>query len=193
MRRSGPQGPEEAAGGSGGRGVLLLAIAVVLGIIILQATDDGGGSSDVATETEVASPTTTSEAPATTLPQLRAPAEVKVLPANGTQVSGLGARVGDELKAKGYIDTLSAVSANTTSAATTSVEFSGPEYAADAVGVANNLGLPPSAVKPLSSPPPVSDTRGAHVVVVAGQDLERLSGGSSSTSSGQATTTTTSG
>lgn len=186
-RRSGPSGPEESVGGSGGRGVLLLAIAVVLGIIILQATDDDGGdTADVTAGTDVEESTSTTALTPTTLPQLRPPAEVKVLPANGTQTSGLGARVAEDLKSKGYINTLAAVDATTNTLEATVVEFSSPEFVADAVAVANILGLSPTAVKPLENPPPVRDTRDANVIVVAGKDLEHLA---SVSTSGSTTTT----
>ncbi len=183
-------------GGSGGRGVLLLAIAVVLGIVILQATDNsGGGTTDVTSGTEVeeedSGATSTTASPATTTRALRLPAEVKVLPANGTQLSGLGSRVGDTLKANGYLNTLSATDATTNSVDTTIVQYT-TDFGPEAQVVAAILGLPASVVKPLDNPP-VRDTRGADVIVVAGRDLERLSSTATSGGATASTTTTTIG
>ncbi len=173
-------------GGSGGRGVLLLAIAVVLGIVILQATDNSGGNTtDVTSGTEVQESTSTTASPATTTRPLRMPAEVKVLPANGTQTSGLGSRVGDLLKGGGYTNTLSAVDATTNNVDTTIVQYT-TDFGPEAQVVAAILGLPATVVKPLDNPP-VRDTRGADVIVVAGKDLERLA--SPGASAGATTTT----
>lgn len=178
-------GPEGAPiGGSGGRGIMLLAVAVVLGIVVLQASDTGGGGeARVTTETSV-NPATTSTLPTnTSLPPPRPAADVRILPANGTQVSGLGGRVATVLKDAGYTNTLSPVD-STTPAETSLVEYSSPEFASDAIAVAVILQLPATAVQLLTTPVPVPDTRGAEVVVVAGNDLASLS------SSEGATTTT---
>jgi hypothetical protein len=171
--------------------VLLLAIAVVLGIVILQATDNsGGGSADVTTGTEVEQESTSSTAsPATTTRALRAPAEVKVLPSNGTQLSGLGSRVGDLLKGGGYINTLSAVDATNNDVETTIVQYT-TDFGPEAQVVAAILGLPATVVKPLDNPP-VRDTRGADVIVVAGKDLERLASLPTTVAGATSTSTTT--
>jgi hypothetical protein len=180
-------GPEEhIVGGASGRGFLLLAVAVVLGIVVLQATDQNTGGSNTTKTTSPAATSTTQPSSATTTHALRPPAEVKVLPANGTAVSGLGARVGTTLKQAGYTNTLSATDANSKNVQTSVVEFS-PDFDQEAVAVAAVLGLPQSAVRAATSPSPVSDTRGANVVVIIGQDLAK----SSPTTAGGAATTTT--
>lgn len=179
-----PVGPEEPPiGGSGGRGVILLAVAVVLGIVVLQATDSGSPTPDVRTSPGTSAPrvTATSLPTVSTAPAARAPAEVKVLPANGTQISGLGGRVGDALKAAGYTNTLSAIDATANTLETSVIQYS-PGFVAEAAVVAQVLGLPPAVVQPATTPL-VRDTRGADVIVVAGADLERL------TSSGATATT----
>jgi hypothetical protein len=187
QRHASGGGPEDTPiGGSGGRGILLLAVAVVLGIVVLQASDTGGGggSAQVTTETSVSRvPTPTLPSVNTSLAPMRPPADVKILPANGTQISGLGGRVATVLKDSGYTNTLSPIDA-TAAAETSLVEYSSPEFASDAIAVAVILQLPATAVQLLSTPPPVPDTRGAEVVVVAGNDLARLS------SEGATTTTT---
>ncbi len=169
---------------------MLLAIAVVLGIIILQATDNsGGGPAEVTSGPEAEEKeesTSTTSSPGTTTRALRMPAEVKVLPSNGTQLSGLGSRVGDTLKANGYLNTLSAVDATANNVETTIVQYT-TDFGPEAQVVAAILGLPATVVKPIDNPP-VRDTRGADVIVIAGTDLERLM--SSSTGAGATTTTT---
>jgi hypothetical protein len=48
-----------------------------------------------------------------------------------------------------------------------------PGFEREARVVAQLLGLPDSAVQPMPTPPPVSDTRGADIVVVVGPDLAK--------------------
>ena len=159
------------------RGALLLAIAVILGVTLLNTFDDGkdpfaqsllAAGGKATTTTTVAPPevTTTTTAAA---PTLRAPADVKVLPANGTGVNKFGARVGDELKKSGF-NVLSAVD-STTKGVATSVVYSTAGYEADAVDVAAKLGLPPTAVQAIAPPVKAVELRGANVIVVAGADL----------------------
>jgi hypothetical protein len=160
------------------RGSLLLAIAVVLGVVLLNRFDNGtdpfaqsltaSGRATTTTTTTTAPPVTTTTA-ATAAPRLRAPADVKVLPANGTGVNRFGARVGDELKKSGF-NVLSAVD-STTKGVTTSVVYSTAGYEADAADVAAKLGLPASAVQAATPPVKSGDLRGANVIVVAGADL----------------------
>src|SRR5437762_1555158 len=87
-----------SAGSNMLRGVGLLAVAVVLGLILLNATDNGdpfdrpvvaGRSATTTTRVTRPDETTTSTAP------LRPPTQVKVLTANGTETSGVGARFKD--------------------------------------------------------------------------------------------------
>ena len=162
--------PADPSGGNSTRGVALLAVAVILGLLVLNRTDEGVSTGDVRIET----PTTESET-ATTVPlppttgrPLRAPADVKVLAANGSNVSGLGRRTADALKAKGYTNTL-APTDTTRDVPATAVEFAA-DFEPEAQAVAEALGLPPTVVRPLDSPP-VADTRGADVVVLIGPDL----------------------
>jgi hypothetical protein len=165
-----------SAGSAMARGALLLGIAVILGVTLLNTFDDG--TDPFAQNLVAASPTTTTTAeppPATTTttaaarPALRPPAEVKVLPANGTSVNRFGARVGDELK-KSAFNVLSAVD-TTSKGITATVVYSTPGYEAEAVDVAAKLGLPATAVQAGTPPIQASELRGANVVVVAGADL----------------------
>lgn len=183
-----PGGSGDAAAGNIARGLLLLAVALLLGVFVLNQTDPGSSSTGSdetsgSTETTIEDPSQTTLV-ATTLPRTpRPPAEVKVLPANGSGVAGLGGRVGDRLKARGYTNTLAAVNTSRDITAT-SVEYS-QDFEPEARAVAEALGLPPAVVKALDSPP-VTDIRGADIVVLIGPDQN-----TTTTSGAGATTTTT--
>jgi hypothetical protein len=161
-----------SAGGAALRGAGLLVVAVILGIILLR---NGGGDPysravrTVATpppEAPVRTPT-----PTITVP-VRTPNDIKVLPANGTSTSGAGTAIFNRLKQAGY-NVLAA--GNSTSPATTSNVYYNPGFEREARVVAQLLGLPDSAVQPMPTPPPVSDTRGSDVIVVVGPDLAKQS------------------
>ncbi|HEX2193271.1 MAG TPA: LytR C-terminal domain-containing protein, partial [Acidimicrobiales bacterium] len=145
--------PADPSGGNGTRGIVLLAVAVLLGILILNRTDEGVSTDDVRldTPTTEADGTTTVPSPPTTVRPLRAPADVKVLAANGSNVSGLGRRTADRLKQAGYTNTL-APTDTTRDVAATSVEFNA-DFEPEARAVAEALGLPATVVKALDSPP----------------------------------------
>jgi LytR cell envelope-related transcriptional attenuator len=178
--------PADPSGGNSTRGVALLAVAVIIGLLILNRTDEGVSTSDVRIET----PTTESDtaatvpAPPTTVRPLRPAADVKVLAANGSDVSGLGRRTADLLKSKGYTNTLSPTD-TTRDVPATSVEFNA-DFEPEARAVAGALGLPATVVKALESPP-LSDTRGADVVVLIGPDLA----GATATTTAAGTSATT--
>jgi hypothetical protein len=184
--------PADPSGGNSTRGVALLAVAVILGLLILNRTDEGVSTGNVRIET----PTTEAETdtsvalPPTTVRPLRAPADVKVLAANGSNVSGLGRRTADQLKAKGYANTL-APTDTTRDVPATSVEFNA-DFEPEARAVAEALGLPLTVVKALDSPP-VADTRGADVVVLIGPDLPGATATTTAAASSSATTVAASG
>ena len=160
---------ERSAGTAAARGAFLLVIAVVLGIVLLQAADKGTSSQRGLTGTHAAAPTTTVPTPTTVA--TRAPADVKVLAVNGTTTSGLGLRVSDKLRTAGY-NVLAPTDARRKPVASSSVYFT-VGYQTDATAMAQLLGLQPTAVEPMPPTPPVTDTRGATVLVLAGQDLAR--------------------
>lgn len=188
-----------------GRAVILLAAAVIIGAAMLHAMDRGvdfsalkaqTGTADTTTpkakkapRTSVAATTTTS----TTLPP-RPPAEVKVLPVNGTNTAGLAGRIGDMLRRSGYTNVLSPVTlTNSTKVDSSTVQYA-PGHDSEAKEVAKVLALPDTAVQPLATPPPVADIRGADVVVIAGPDLAaRTAPPPSPPTTARRVTTTTSG
>ena len=169
-----------SAGGAALRGAGLLVVAVILGVILLR---NGGGDPYSRAVRAVASPTpevTVRPPTATTITvPVRSPGDVKVLPANGTTTSGAGTAIFTRLKGAGY-NVLAA--SNSNSPATTSNVFFNPGFEREARVVAQLLGLPDSAVQPMPTPPPVSDTRGSDVIVVVGPDLAKQSNPTPATS-----------
>jgi hypothetical protein len=121
------------------------------------------GTSQHGTSGRTPASTTTTTA-AATVP----PAQVKALVANGTQTSGLAARVSAKLQSAGY-GVLPAV--NATQQVTASAVYYASGSTAAATEVASALGLTSASVHPLPASPPVSSVDGAQVVVVAGPDL----------------------
>jgi len=190
--RSRGAGPGGTPGGA--RGIALLAAALIIGVVVLNKTDRTPSISAVRT----GSPTTTTtrrSATSTTLTTVaraaRPPAEVKVLPVNATKISGLGGKTAALLKKAGYTNTLAAADATQTLDAT-QIQYAG-DSEPEARAVAAALGLPATVVKPLDSPP-VADTKGAQVVVLAGPDLSTSAAstsGPTTTSGATATTRTT--
>lgn len=181
-----------SSGIQAGRGAALLAGAVLLGIVLLNAADDPPPDrvTSGTTDTKPAQATSSTVAPTTvvTLP-LRAPADVKVIAANGTDVKGVARKATDQLKAAGY-NVLSPT--DTPKVAASAVYYVG-DYPREAGAVAANLGLPPETAVPMPTPPPLADARGANVIVVVGPELaQRLTPATTaSTAAGAATTTTT--
>ena len=194
-----------SAGAAGGRGFALIAVALLLGTLVLNATDDeppgarlttgssptaDNGAGDDDDGGEAASSTTLPAGTSTTLPPLRAPAEVKVLVVNGTRTKGAATKVTDVLKPAGY-NTLAPTDAP---AAEASSVFFEQGYEKEAAAVAALLQLPTSAVKPIPTPVPVKggNHKGANVLVQVGPELAiRYAGATATTSTTARATTTT--
>ena len=198
MRRPGGDYGRSSSGLAAGRAAALLAAAVVLGIVLLNAADDSP-STAVSTGTDDTVPdevTTSTPLPTTTIVTLppRAPADVKIIAANGTDVKGVAKRATDQLKAAGY-NVLSPTDAS--AKAQSSSVFYAADFQREADVVATGLGLPSTAVQPLPTPPPLADARGANLVLVVGPELaaQLASTASSSTTAAgggaSASTTTT--
>ena len=167
------EGPGSPPPGVGARGVVLVAAALLVGVVLLNKFDND--SAPFTPDVEVDSGTTTTRRlptatalPTTTLRQPRPPADVKVLPANGTNTSGLGARTNEFLRRANY-NALAPIDGSRL-LDTTIVAYTA-EFEAEARVLAQLLQLPLSAVKPLDDSTPVPETRGADVVVIAGADL----------------------
>ena len=182
-----------SAGMAAGRGALLLFVAVVLGVLLLNAADDtpsrvGAGRDNGDSDGDRQDGVTTTTQPVPTTAAARPPRDVKVLSANGTEVAGAARKVSDGLRNLGY----NVLAPGEARAAQASAVYFAPTFDREAQTVAQALQLPPTVVRPLPSPPPVSDIRGANVLVVVGPDLaSKASQGSTTTTSRRGRTTTT--
>jgi hypothetical protein len=152
---------------------VLIIVAVVLGIALLANgfgdngdTDDGRGPVGPG-ETTVEETTTTSE-PAP--PATHAPAQVKVWVLNASGQQGVAGDNTAKLIAAGFATNAAANAPDTP----VSVVYHVPEYEGDAAVVATTLGLVPTAVAPMPSPPPVpnGDLQGSQLLVVLGADYQ---------------------
>jgi hypothetical protein len=168
-----------SAGGAMMRGVALIAVAVVLGIVLLQATD---GPDPLTTATDDTSRVEERETPATSVPDDGGddsptttepppatvdPSTITVLVANGSGgVAGLAAAVTEVVAGAGY----ETAPPTNSGAVDASVVYYAPGFQDAAANVAQ-LFDPTPEVSPLPDPSPVSDLRGANVVVIASGDL----------------------
>ncbi|MGH9224362.1 MAG: LytR C-terminal domain-containing protein [Acidimicrobiales bacterium] len=181
------EGMRAAAGGGGARGVLLLGAALVLGIVLLQQYDTGRAPFSEQVDTNPG-PTTSSTrrqgsvsvVPTPTTRPARPADQVKVLAANGTTSSGLGARTTTLLQGLGY-NALSPVDA-TRLIEQTQVQYQ-PDYEAEARAIALLLQLPVASVRVMEDSPPVPDTRDANILVILGADYTPPGSSTSSTTS----------
>jgi len=152
----------------------MLAAAVVVGLLLLDHTDDPSRiqlTSRSASTTTTAPRSSTTTTPSITPTTVRHdPAQLKVLVLNGVNkklaLAGPGANA---LIKAGFTGTTGKDAADTVSK---SVVYVVPGYEGDGTIVAGLLGIPPAAVKPLSSPlpPEVGNPGDAQVIVVLGPD-----------------------
>lgn len=161
-----------SSGMAAGRAAALLVLAVVLGIVVINGAEDVPGQRLTAggtatTRTSVARTTTTVRRSTTTTTPVRQPKDVKVLPANGTTVAGAAGKVRDMLKAAGY----NVLAPGQAKKADASAVYYTATYDREARAVADVLALPPPSVQSLPEPAPVTDLRGANILVVVGPDL----------------------
>jgi hypothetical protein len=182
-----------------GRGALLILVALIVGFVLLKDFDDasGGGATNVsATPETTAEPPTTeplSTLPTTTTLPVRAPKDVKVLAINATTVDGAARRVSDVLRRGGY-NVLAPVSASPSVKSATrasAVYYASKEFEREAKRLQSDLGLPPTPVTIVPTPPPTADLRGANVIIVVGPDLAQTRPGTSTTTARSGATTTT--
>lgn len=180
-------------GGSGGAGVigergsatqravLILLCWLVLGTLLLNALSGphpgtrGTSSAPGAPATATSPSSHAASAPAragghhhAAPPAPAAPSAIRVLVANGTTVSGAATRFSGALRTAGY-NVLAPV--NSTVRAASSVVYFQKGDRADALSVAQFLGVGSGAVQPAPASPPVQSTMGAMVLVIVGPDL----------------------
>jgi hypothetical protein len=165
-----------SAGMQTARGAVLIALAVLVGVILLNTAPSESTAVIVvrhpATTTTIkkhAVTGSTTTSPPSTAAAPRPPSQVSVLVANGTTVGGAARSVNNQLIQAGY-SSVGTDNAKSSNASTTAVYFV-PGYQPEAVALAAALSLPPSAAQPVPSPLPVTNTKGANLVVVVGTDL----------------------
>jgi hypothetical protein len=158
--------------GSVVKGAILVVVAVLIGFALLQ--DDDNGSAEVAVGAaenpvdgdETDGDTTSSTTSTTAAP--RAPAEVKVLVANGSDVDGAAGAQTDALEALGYV---TADPTNTPEKVTATLIYFTVGYEAEAEALAEALGVDPTTVEPLPTPAPVGDLQLSNLLVIVGPDI----------------------
>lgn len=154
------------------RGVVLVAVAAVLGFFLLRAIDDSGSGIVVETETpsgEDAAAATSTESSDTTAAPIRPQAEVIVIVANASGVSGAARTQTDRMTQAGYQAVEPANAPEGMELATTEI-LPSAGFEQEAARLATELGLPADAVKPMTDPPPV-DLAGANILVLLGTDI----------------------
>ncbi len=167
-RRRQPQPPPEPQG-SGVKGAILVVVAVAIGLVLLR--DDSASTAQVtvgaADNPAAAEDSETTSSTTSTTAAVRAPADVKVLVANGSGVNGAAGTKTTELEALGY------VTANPTDAerVTATVVYFTDTYQPEAEALATAMGADPAAVMPLPTPAPVGDTQLSNLIVVLGPEL----------------------
>ena len=158
-----------SAGMAAGRAAMLLGVAVLLGLLLLNTTDSEAPRR-VTTETTVDGTVETipgEDTPVDPEPTARPPGEVKVLSANATRTEGAAGRITERLRLAGY-NVVPPTDAPREDA--TEIFFT-TGYEVEAQVIAETLGVPPTSVKPLPTPAPISDLRDAHVLVLVGPEL----------------------
>ena len=112
--------------------------------------------------------TTTSTRPLSTTTSTIAHSSVKVLVANGTSEANAAGHFAQKLQQQGWnVGTPQ----NATSTASTTTIYYAPSQQQAAALVASELGVPTTALQPLSATVPVANSTGLGVVVVIGSDL----------------------
>lgn len=162
------------------RGIALVLLAIVLGFFLLAkgldsegaivdtetgdvVKDDGSDDTTVDTVPDDGTPATSVLTPTT-----RPAAEVKVLVANGSGVSGAAGRVSEQLQPFGF---LMVEPSNAPSTSVTIVYYA-PGYQGEGEAVAAKLGVDAANVQPLPVPaPPINRIGDANVVVQLGPDV----------------------
>lgn len=175
-----------------GKGAVLIVLAVLVGAFVLGQGFDGGGSGSLETSDSASDDTSEADdasadaetgdavavdpadSPGTdilpiTVPS-HAPDTVKVLVANGGNITGAASVATGTLAARNYV-MLDAT--NSPENAETTTVYYEPEYQPDAEAIAQILSVSPTAVQPMPATEPGPsgvDARGAHVLVVLGND-----------------------
>ncbi len=139
--------------------VVALAVAGYVGSVVGPHFKSNTASSSSSTTSAQQASTTT-----TTTPH----ASVKVLVANGTQEPNTAAHFSQILQQQGWN---TQTPTNSTAPAATTTVYYAVFWQQSAMQIATELGVPTTAVQPLTASVPVASTTGIDVVVVIGSDL----------------------
>jgi hypothetical protein len=157
------------------RAVIVIAAGLVVGVLLLNvAARPPKVVAASGTTTTTSAGTTSTTAPAhhhqttTTTQTTMPPSTVSVVVANGTTAAGVAAYYTNILQRQGW---KTQTPADTTTPVTASTVYYASGQKSDAESIATELGLPKTAVQPLTSTVPVNGVTGVDVVVVAGADL----------------------
>jgi len=147
----------------------VIVVTVALGVIIVHSWGTHPRVTVPTSTIPVGGSTTTTTGPPTSTSTTTARSQVKVLVANGSTTNGVAAGYATLLQRAGW-SVLAPVTAKPPARAT-SVVYYATNKRTEADDVALSLGVPLSAVLPLSPATPVSNVSGADVVLVVGADL----------------------
>lgn len=174
-RRRPPQPAAPPPQGSPAKGAILVVVALLIGFALLRDDDAGTAQAAVGAADQPAADTgagdgdgtDTSSTTTSTTAAPRAPADVKVLVANGSDVDGAAGAQTDALEALGYV----AANPTNTDPVPATVIYYTVGYQAEAEALAAAIGAPPTSVTPLPTPAPVGDMQLSNLLVVVGPDL----------------------
>lgn len=165
-----------AGGLNVGRAAGLIVAGLLIAVFVLNKGDDVPSVASGKTNTsidlsDITTPTTTRSATPTTL-ALRPKASFKTVAVNATNTGGVGAKATTRLTNDGYNALAPGDAAPTLKAATKAtavLHLAGFER--EAAQVAALFGIPQTAVRLLTSPPPSTAVKDASIVVLIGPDL----------------------
>jgi hypothetical protein len=150
-----------------GKAVLLIVVAVLVAVLLLHHT-----SGTTSTPKVTKAPSATVPATSTTTAALVPPSQIKLLVLNGTGKGVLAGQFTTKEKQMGY---QTQAPDNTTSVVDSSTVYAvTPQYAAEAQFLAQQLGLPPTAVVtnlPADAPIATGEKTIANLILVVGPDL----------------------
>jgi hypothetical protein len=152
-----------------GKAVLLILVAVLVAVLLLHHTS---GTTVTSTPKGTKAPPPTASTTSTTAAALRQPSQIKLLVLNGTGKGVLAGEFTTKEKQMGY---QTQTPDNTTSVVQSSTVYAvTPDFAAEAQFLAQQLGLPPTAVVtnlPADAPIAASEKTIANLILVVGPDL----------------------
>ncbi len=161
------------------KGAILALVAIAIGVLVLALALDGPSGSETATTTTTTTTTTTLPETTTTTaptPTVRAPSQVTLVIANGTDVDGAAGKLTDTLKGLGYI---TEQAHNTTEPQNTYNIFYLPGWEEEAKVVARAIGaINDQAVNTLVQPLPINyefaEVGDSVIVIIIGKDASLI-------------------